>query len=852
VTTCPSITGYLDFLQAKVAVAETRGFDCDPSECHYRLFGHQRDQVAWAVRKGCAALFDAFGLGKTVMELEYCRLILEKSGKEQALIVLPLGVKQEFVRDAREILNVEVTFIRSNAEAVGKGIFLTNYETVRDGKLDPKAFGVVVLDEAAILRGLGGTKTFREFMRHFENTDSFRMVATATPSPNEYIELLAYSAFLDVMDVGQAKTRFFKRDSTKADKLTVHPHKEREFWLWVSTWAMFVQKPSDLGYSDEGYELPELDIRWHEVETDHSLAAKDLDHNGQAAMIRVDAIGIIGASHEKRSSLKLRVAKMLELRQEDPSAHRILWHDLEDERRSIEAAIPGVVSVYGSQKDEDKEKAILGFANGEFQELAGKPCMLGSGCNFQRHCSWAIFVGIGFKFADFIQAIHRLQRFGQTGRVRIDLIYTEAERSVRAELERKWSDHKKQVAIMTSIIKEYGLSELDIAKAMSRGMGVERQEAIGENWTAINNDSVLECQNMAPDSVGLILSSIPFGMMYEYSPNYADFGHTDDSAHFWEQMQYLLPELYKVLQPGRLCLIHVKDRICPGGLTGLGFQTVQPLHAECLFEFTKHGFAYLGMKTITTDVVRENNQTYRLGHTEQCKDGSRMGVGMPEYLLIFRKPPTDNSDGYADIPIIKDKENFTLGRWQIDAAGYTRSDGNRLLTPADFEGLKKRDIYRLWRKHNLETVYNFDNHIDICDALRARGMLPTTFCLVPAHSWHPDVWSDITRMRTLNGQQNAKGKEMHICPLQFDLVDRAITQCSNPGDVVFDPFGGLMTVPMRAVKHGRKGLGCELAPNYWLDGIYWLKRQDAEMSIPNLFDLEFPETEVLEPEGLTA
>lgn len=848
------MTTYQDFLRAKIVFAETRGFDCDPSECHPILFGHQRDQVAWAVRKGCAALFDAFGLGKTLMELEYVRLMLLKSGATQGLIVLPLGVKQEFFRDARQLLGIQVTFIRSNTEAIGPGIFLTNYETVRDGKLDPRSFGVVVLDEAAILRGLGGTKTFREFMRLFENTSSFRLVATATPSPNEYIELLAYSAFLDVMDVGQSKTRFFKRDSTKADRLSIHPHKEHEFWLWVSTWAMFVQKPSDLGYSDEGYELPELDIRWHEVETDHTRSFNDLDHNGQAKMIRDQAIGIIQASQEKRLSIRSRANKMMELRAEDPLAHRILWHDLEDERREIESLIPSVVSVYGSQKDEDKERAIIGFANGEFQELAGKPCMLGSGPNFQRHCNWAIFLGIGFKFADFIQAIHRLQRFGQKTRVRIDLIYTEAERPVRAELERKWRDHIKQVEIMTAIIKDYGLSEINIAKAMARAMGVERQEATGENWTVINNDCVLECEAMPANSVGLIVSSIPFGMMYEYSPNYADFGHTDDNVHFWQQMQYLLPNLFRVLEPGRLCLIHVKDRICPGGLTGLGFQTVQPLHAECITEFSKAGFAYIGMKTITTDVVRENNQTYRLGHSEQCKDGSRMGVGMPEYLLMFRKPPSDNSDGYADVPVVKTKDQFTLGRWQIDAAGYTRSDGNRLLSPSDFDGLKKRDIYRLWKKHNLENVYNFDNHVDICDALRERGVLPTTFSLVPAHSWHPDVWSDITRMRTLNGAQQAKGKEMHICPLQFDLVDRAIVQCSNPGDVVFDPFGGLMTVPLRAVRHGRKGLACELAPNYWLDGIYWLRRQDAEMSIPTLFDLSEvnEEEEVFEPEDLAS
>src|SRR5262249_9836511 len=185
------------------------------------------------------------------MQLEIVRLVIEKSGGHRGLIVLPLGVRQEFVRDAA-MLGLEVRFVRSDAEVLWPGIYLTNYESVRDGKLDPTVFAVVSLDAAGILRGFGGTKTFRELMAKFEGSGTYRFVATATPSPNEFIELLAYAAFLDVMDVGQGKTRFFQRNSEKADDLTLQAHKAREFWLWVASWAIFIRKPSRLGYSDEG------------------------------------------------------------------------------------------------------------------------------------------------------------------------------------------------------------------------------------------------------------------------------------------------------------------------------------------------------------------------------------------------------------------------------------------------------------------------------------------------------------------------------------------------------------------------------------------------------------------------
>ena len=842
---------YRAFLEAKAVLATDAGFPCDPAEVHPLLKPHQRAAVAWAVRGGRRALFEAFGLGKTMQQLEILRLILAKRGGGRGLIVLPLGVRQEFKRDAAT-LGTLVTFIRTEGEASSDGIYLTNYETVREGKLDPRHFDVLSLDEAGILRGFGGTKTFREFMRLFEGTGTYRFVATATPSPNEFIELLAYAAFLDVMDVGQAKTRFFRRDSEHADRLTLHPHKEREFWVWVASWALFLQRPSDLGYSDEGYDLPPLDIRWHEIPTDHASAGAERD--GQGRLLVETSLGVQEAAREKRRSLAARTGKLLELRAEAPTAHRVLWHDLEDERRAIERVIPDVATVYGSQDLDAREETILRFSDGEIPELAAKPVMLGSGCNFQRHCAWAIFLGIGFKFNDFIQAVHRVQRFLQPHPVRIDLIYTEAEREVRRQLERKWRQHEQLVAQMTTIIREYGLAEAAMAQALGRTIGVERVEVAGEGYRLINNDAVDEARTLAAESVDLIVTSIPFATQYEYTPSYNDFGHTEDNEHFWRQMDFLTPELVRVLRPGRVTVIHVKDRITPGGLTGLGFQTVQPFHAEAIFHYRRHGFAFLGMKTVVTDVVRENNQTYRLGWTEQCKDGSRMGTGMPEYLLLFRKPPTDRSNGYADTPVVKHKKTWTRdhwnhdkgysrARWQLDAHGYARSNGNRLLAPEELAGLPADVVYRTFREFSLTTVYDFEHHVRVGEALEAAGRLPPSFMLLPPQSWHPDVWTDVARMRTLNMMQERKGQQMHLCPLQFDIVDRLITQFSMEGEVVFDPFAGLMTVPYCAIRLKRRAVGVELSATYFRDGVRYVEAAAKQATVPTLFDLSAAEEE---------
>lgn len=825
---------YDEFLYSKVQVAPVSGFEVRPEDISPALKPHQRDAVMWAIRGGRRALFESFGMGKTVQELEWCRLV-QAHEQRPVIIVLPLGVRQEFSRDAQQLLGMEApVYVRTMAQvrATQANIYMTNYERVRDGDIDPTYFAGAALDEASVLRSYG-SKTFQEFMRLFKGV-KYKLVATATPSPNRYKELIHYAGYLEVMDTGQALTRFFQRDSTKANNLTLYPHKEEEFWLWVSSWALFLSRPSDLGYDDTGYDLPPLDVRTHVVSTQLGDA---VDKDGQVKLMRDAAVSLQDAAKEKRESVEARVAMAREIVDSDPDAHFLLWHDLEYEREIILREIPSVVDIYGSMDYDQRERRVIDFSEGKTRLFATKKSLSGSGCNFQRFCHRAIFVGIDYEFNDFIQAIHRIYRFLQTEQVIIDVIYTEAEEQIWQVLLEKWENHNKLQENMRRIVREYGLLHQVQAERMARSIGVNRVEIKGENWTLVNNDCVEEVRRMADNSVGLIHTSIPFSNHYEYTPSYNDFGHNEDTRRFFEQMDYLTPELLRVLQPGRVAAIHVKDRVLFGNVTGYGMPSMEPFHAQCIQHYMKHGFIYFGMITITTDVVRENNQTYRLGWTEQCKDGSKMGVGCPEYLLLFRKLPTDRSKAYADDRVVKEKAEYPLSQWQLDAHAFWRSSGNRNLDPDELARLKMSDRMRRFREFSKAHVYDYDQHTALSYALEQRDAISKEFMTVPPASVHPDVWDDISRMKTLNTAQSQRRKQLHVCPLQLDIVERVIIRYSNPGDVTFDPFSGLGTVPMMAVRHGRKGYGCELNPDYFADSVGYLRAETTEMEQPSLFDL---------------
>lgn len=830
---------YIEFLKEKMAISQQTGFNIDLEEISPTLYPHVKDTVRWAVAGGCRAIFSSFGMQKTVTQLEILRVILSHKGGK-GLIVCPKRVVVEFLTQAEQHLHMKVTYVRTMADVMicPTDIMVTNYERVRDGedgvRIDPSYFTATSLDEASVLRGFG-TKTYQEFLPLFSGVP-YRFVATATPSPNRYKELIHYAGYLGVMDTGQALTRFFQRDSTKANNLTLYPHKEKEFWLWVSTWALFLTKPSDLGYPDTGYELPELRVYEEIVNVDNSTAGADRD--GQVKMFREAALGLADAAKERRDNMQEKIARVVEIinRPENKDDHFLLWHDLEAERLELCKAIPGCKAVYGSQDDEEADKVISDFKDGRLKYLAAKPEMLGEGLNFQYHCHKAIMF-IDYRFNDKFQAIARIHRFMQQHPVDLYLVYAESEGEIFKSFMQKWAQHREMVANMTEIVRHNGLFGLQAEEKMMRWMFASREEKSGKLWKAINNDNVLECQKMESNSVDLIVTSIPFSNHYEYTPTYNDFGHNEDNDKFFEQMDYLTPELMRILKPGRLACIHVKDRVLFGNATGDGMPTIDPFSEMTVFHYMKHGFRYMGRITVDTDVVRENNQTYRLGYTEMCKDGSKMGIGCPEYVLLFRKLPTDTSRAYADQPVTKDKSEYSLARWQIDAHASWKSSGNSLLSYEDMKGAGIDKIRHLFRNYEREHIYNYKEHVSFAEELEAYGKLPKTFMAVDPVSKKDWIWDDVARMRTLNTKQSQKKRQNHICPLQLDIVERLIERYSNKGELVFDPFGGIGTVPYCAIKLGRRGLSTELNYDYWKDGLSYLREAEMGVEAPTLFDL---------------
>ena len=811
-------TAYQSFLQSKIIVAKQAGFELDVNRLDAHNKPHQSAVTAWAARMGNALIAAKFGLGKTRIQCQLAQEIYKHDNFAELpfLVVCPLGARHQFVNKDGPALGMKWKYVTCDDEikSADTPFLITNYERVRDGNITTANFCGISLDEGSVLRSLG-SKTHQVFKEFFKDVP-FKFVCTATPSPNDYKELIYYADFLGIMDQGQALTRFFKRDSSEAGHLTLMPSQEETFLMWVSSWALFLSKPSDLGFSDEGYALPALNVHWHRLPVDHTRAFEQFDNKGQHRLFLNAAGGVKEATAEKRATLDARIGMMHTILSNHPDENWLIWHNLEDERRAIEQAVPEADTVFGSQDLEIRENKIMAFEDGEIRILATKPKIAGSGCNFQRHCHSNIFLGVDYKFQDFIQAVHRTYRFLQDHPVDVHILYSESEDGVIKVLKDKWAKHEALERRMQAIIQKYGLSQQALANGLSRRIGVSRMEVKGKLFTVINNDCVDELMQTPDNHFGLVHTSIPFGNHYEYTTNYEDFGHNRDDGKFWQQMDFVIPQLLRTTKPGRLAAIHVKDRILYGHQTRSGIMEVAPFSDQCVMAFIKHGWLYEGRRTIVTDVVRENASTYRLGWTEMTKDASKMGSGLPEYLLLFRKAPTDTANSYADEPVTKDKEDYSIARWQVDAHSFWRSNGDTPLYPGE--------------------LYDYAKHVEKLEKMEKSGNLPKSFFYDPPRSENELVWDDIVSMRTLNSNQSRRREENHICPLPFDIVERTIRLYSNPGDVVFDPFAGLFTVPYTAIKMGRFGYGIELNGDYFNAGVHYCQQVEEQVLAPTLFD----------------
>lgn len=830
---------YTDFLESKIVIAKDYGYsEFNESKLNSKLLPHQKDIVSWSIKGGRRAIFASFGLGKTVMQLEIAVQVSQITNKP-FLIVMPLGVVGEF-KDDLEFLYPEksIKYI-TDSDVVNEVdtdiIYVTNYERIRKGDVTAELFGGVSFDEASILRNLK-TETTNYVLKHFKNVN-YRFVATATPTPNDFIEILNYADYMGVIDRGHALTRFFQRDSTKAGHLTLYPNKKEEFWKWVSTWAVFINKPSDLGYSDEGYILPKLNF--NEILVENLSDGVILNKRGEQVLFKDTTKSLVDVSREKSESIDLRIEKTFEIVNKQPNDNWILWHHLEAERLALNKKFKeySIKSVYGSQTNDEKESLLIEFKHSKYQILSTKPKIAGSGCNFQHACNNMVFVGIDYKFNDFIQAIHRCYRFRQTKEVNVYAIYTQNEQDVLKALKEKWRKHIELQSEMINLVREYGLNVDKIKSDMKRQIFKNRRQATISGATVYNEDTVTIHEEMESNSTDFILTSIPFGDHYEYSDNYNDMGHNHGNDEFFKQMDFLTPNLLRTLKPGKVAAIHVKDRIRYSYQNGTSFTTIDDFSGKTVAHFQKHGFYLIGKITVTTDVVRENNQTYRLGWSEQCKDATKMGVGLPEYVLLFRKAPSENNNAYADEPCTKTKEEYTRANWQLDAHAYWKSNGNRFFSSEELKQMEVDKITRYWKKHNLEQVYSFEEHLNICEILESQDKLSSLFMTLPNHSNNDLVWTDVNRMNTLNTNQANRKKEKHICPLQLDIIERLINRFTMPGDVIDEPFGGIMSTPYKALEMGRKCIATELNPQYFDDGLYYLKAIEYKINVPTLFDV---------------
>ncbi len=844
----------------KIDIQTDEGVNARRADLHPRLFEYQKDAVLWALRRGHGLLAERFGMGKTTQQIELLRQVHRLTGGAQ-LVICPLGVRTQFMHEDGPAMGVQFAYVRTDEEAAAalehSPYLITNYERVRDGNITREWIHAnvtgVCLDEAAILGNLG-TKTQDSFKTIFDAIE-YKWAATATPAPNDYRQLIYFADFFDELDAGQSLTRWFGRNPDKAGDLQLLPNMEHEFWMWVSSWALFVEKPSDLGdYSDEGFDMPELRIVWHRLTADHTKAWDVTDSNGQSMLFKDTTMSATVAIREKRESMDIRLERAREIIDAEPGKHWIVWHHLEDERKAIAKRIPDASAVFGSQDLEEREQVILDFSHGKLPILATKPELSGSGCNFQYYCSDAIYLGLNFKFRDFIQSVHRIHRYGQTKQVTIHMIHTDAEDAVAESLMRKWKQHDELVQRMRAIVKEFGLTRESLISGLKRSIGVERHETKGDDWHIVNNDTVLECALLAENSIDGIVTSIPFGNHYEYSANRNDFGFNDTDAHFWAQMDFLIPSLYRALKPGRMACIHVKDRLLYGHQTPHGLMEVSYFSDDCNRAFVKHGFIGYGRITIPTDVVRENHSSNRLGWSENAKDSTKMGVGMPEYVLLFRKPQTDKSKQYGDVPVRKDKTVYTRGRWQTDAHQLWRTNGSvmterpPMLTQSEVDGMDGGQLFRWWRERMRSGVsYEHEEHVALCEMVGDR--LPSRFMLFPtivSHESDDYVWTDVLFMRTLNMQNARRRLAKHVCPFPLDIPRRLIKRYTNEGDLVLDPFGGLGTVAYVALQEKRRARLHELNADYYRISVQYMQELEQVVHAPTMFNLD---TLIVEPDA---
>lgn len=606
---------YAAFLASKRPVVASAGVNIDPSEISPLLFPFQRDLVRWAVRKGRAAIFADTGLGKTFMQIEWARL----TGR-RTLILAPLVVSYQTAAMAKAKLGVEVTVCRDQSE-VRDGINITNYDRLH--LFDPAEFGAIVLDESSILKSFSGI--VRKAITDFASGIPFRLCCTATPAPNDLVELTNHAEFLDVMSGKEIIALFFRTDGNTTHAWRLKHHAQQDFWRWVASWAAAIQKPSDLGYPDDGFVLPPMKVTQHQVE---SRALEGM-------LLPVEALTLQERQAARRDSISERVRLVAGMINGSDETW-IVWCNLNSESHELAKAIPCSVEVEGADTSEFKEQALIDFSEGRTRVLITKPSIAGFGVNWQ-HCHNVAFVGLSDSYEQYYQAVRRCWRFGQDSTVNVHIVTAEAEGAVLANIERKSRQAEEMMAELTEHVAEMVRAEVT-GSTVREIATYSEDEMITDRWTLKHGDCIERIREVPSESVGLTVFSPPFPGMYAYTNSPRDIGNTTGVEEMIEHFSYLIPELLRVTMPGRICCIHLSQ------LTAMksreGYIGLKDYRGETIKAMEAGGWFYAGEVTIDKNpqVQATRNKERGLLFKSLATDSSMMRMALADYLLYFRKP----------------------------------------------------------------------------------------------------------------------------------------------------------------------------------------------------------------------
>ena len=621
---------YAKFLATKAPLAPAAGFAA--GELHAKLFDWQALVVRWALRRGRAALFEDCGLGKTFQQLEWARHI-----PGPVLILTPLAVAQQTVLEGRRF-GIAATYARQPCDAK---ITVTNYELLEH--FDPGSYAGVVLDESSILKSFDGA-TRTALIAAFRQTP-YRLACTATPAPNDYMELGNHAEFLGVMTRAEMLATFFVHEGAETQTWRLKRHAERDFWRWVCSWAVNVRDPADLGFDAAAFRLPSLNVQQHTIATEQP----------SETLFPMEAQSLSERLTARRDTVSARAAYCAELVNRTPGPW-VVWCHLNTEADALKAAIPDAVEVRGPDSRESKEATLAAFAAGTIRVLLTKPSIAGHGLNWQ-HCAQMAFVGLSDSWEEYYQAVRRCWRFGQTQPVQVHCIAADVEGAVAANLKRKDADARAMADRMIEHTREFVREQLTTDATPTLRVTHERETAMGEGWTLHLGDCVDVLGGLAEASVDYTIFSPPFASLYTCSDSARDMGNCRNHEEFFEHFTYLVPLLLRLTKPGRLLSFHCMN--LPTSKVRDGVIGLTDFRGQLIRQFQEAGWIYHSEVVIWKDPVTAMHRTKALGllHKTIRKDSAMARQGVPDYLVTMRKP------GENPRPISHTKEEFPVERW---------------------------------------------------------------------------------------------------------------------------------------------------------------------------------------------